>query len=376
VIRERGRTTVRGGLATLSPMTTPRTTPFRVGLTSSFVTATGEPAFGDIGLGLLDDDPSVEYEFFTPNQPQVTPDQIARFDGIIALDGRYTRTTLAGNTRLAAIGRFGVGYDNVDVDACTDADVMLFITPDGVRRPMAASILALLLALSHRLIQKDRLSHTGDVARLSQAIGTGLVGRVLGSVGVGNIGRELFRLAAPLDMVGLVHDPYVSAADVATLGVRSVDFETLLRESDFLCVNCPLMPQTRGLIGAEQLRLMKPSAYLINTARGPIVDTAALTAALREGRLAGAGLDVTDPEPLPVDHELLAMDNVIVTSHRLGWTDQMMLGNGRATMEGMLAVAHGKPPANLVNRPVLDKPSLAAKLETHAAAAPASGGHS
>jgi phosphoglycerate dehydrogenase-like enzyme len=338
------------------------TEPFRVGLTSGFRDANGQLAFGDIGLDLLDQEPGLEYEFFTPNQPYVTPNQVAGYDGIIALGGRYTSDTLAGSSRLMAIGRFGVGYDTVDVDACTAADVALFITPDGVRRPVATSILAFVLALSHKLVIKNDQTHAGDMDGLRRTIGTGLTGRVLGSVGMGNIGAELFRLAAPLGMQGMVYDPFIRP-DVATeLGVQMVDLETLLRSSDFLAINCPLSAATRGLIGEAQLRQMQPSAYLINTARGPIVDTAALTSALRDGRLAGAGLDVTDPEPLPTDHPLLAMDNVIVTSHRLAWTDDMVLGTGQATMTGMCKLARGEPPSNVVNTGVLSRPGFQARL--------------
>jgi len=141
--------------------------------------------------------------------------------------------------------------------------------------------------------------------------------------------------------------------------------ETLLREADFLCINCPLMPSTYKLIGARELALMKPGACLVNTARGPIVDTEALVAALAAGRLAGAGLDVTDPEPLPPDHALFGMENVIVTSHRLCWTEQMVWGLGSADIQGMIAVARGQVPANVVNKDVLDRPALLAKLERY-----------
>jgi D-3-phosphoglycerate dehydrogenase len=336
---------------------------FRVGIEGSFLNAAGQVSFGDIGLGILDADPLIEYEFFDATTPEVKPEQIAGYDGVIALGGLYTATTLAGNSRLAVIGRYGVGYDNVDTDACTGADVMLFITPDGVRRPVASSIMTLMLALSHRLMEKHLYSQQGRAAELQSVIGVGLEGKVLGSVGIGNIGRELFRLAAPFGMRHMAHDPFVSPADAAAIGVEMVTLDTLLKTADFLCINCPLMPSTRNLIGAPQLASMKPAAFLINTARGGIVDTRALTQALQARTIAGAGLDVTEPEPLPLGHPLLAMDNVIVTSHRLCWTDQCMLGNGSSDMEGMRRVARGQIPTHVVNRTVLEKPGLQAKLE-------------
>jgi phosphoglycerate dehydrogenase-like enzyme len=338
---------------------------FRVGITSDFLNAGGQVAIGDIGLGLLDADPLIEYEFFTPQQPYVTPEQIRDYDGIVAMGGRYTRETLRGNERLAVIGRFGVGYDTVDLAACTEASVILFNTPDGVRRPVATSIMALILALSLRMLPRHQATQAGRADEVRQMIGTGLVGKTLGSVGCGNIGRELFRLAAPFGMRCLAYDPFIRAEDVATLGVGLVDLRTLLGESDFLCINCPLQPETYKLVGARELALMKPTAYLVNTARGPIVDTDALAEALREGRLAGAGLDVTDPEPLPPDHALFTLENVIVTSHRLCWTEQLVWGLGSADMQGMIAVAHGRAPASVVNKEVLVRSAMQAKLERY-----------
>ncbi len=338
---------------------------FRVGITSDFLNAQGQVGIGDIGLGLLDADPLIEYEFFTPQQPYVTPEQVRGYDGIVAMGGRYTRETLRGNERLAVIGRFGVGYDTVDVAACTEASVILFNTPDGVRRPVASSIMALILALSLKMLPRHQRTQAGRAEEVKQMIGAGLVGKTLGSLGCGNIGRELFRLAAPFGMRHLAYDPFLRPEDVAALGVTLVDLQTLLVEADFLCINCPLQPDTLRLIGAQELALMKPTAYLINTARGPIVDTEALVRALRESRLAGAGLDVTDPEPLPPDHELLTIENVIVTSHRLCWTEQMVLALGGADMRGMIAVAHGQAPAAVVNKDVLLKPALQAKLERY-----------
>jgi len=336
---------------------------FRIGITSDFLDAEGKIGVGDIGLGLLDAQPHIAYEFFTPHQPEITPEQIRDYDGIIALSPRITRASLAGSPRLAVIGRYGVGYDNVDAAACTDADVMLFITPDSVRRPVASTIIALLLALSLKMWPRFRRSMAGEGAELKHTLGTGLVGRTLGSVGIGNIGKEMFRLAAPFDMLHLAYDPYVRPEEVAPLRVELVDLETLLRVSDFVCINCPLTPGTRRLIAAPQLAMMKPTAYLINTARGGIVDTDALTAALCEGRLAGAGLDVTDPEPLPKGHALYTMDNVIITSHSLCRTDQMVAHQGRLDMEGMIAVSQGLAPPHVVNQDVLQRPGLLAKLE-------------
>lgn len=339
---------------------------FRVGIASGFLNAQGQVAVGDISLGLLDADPFITYEFFTPNQPEVTPDQIRDYDGVIALGERYTAQSFAGVERLTVLGRFGVGYDAIDPAACTAADVMLFNTPAEVRRPVATSIIGLMLALTLRMFPRHQYTQADRAGEVLTMIGTGLVGKVLGSVGCGSIAREMFRLAAPFGLRFLAYDPYVRQERVADLGVRLVDLDTVMRESDIVTINCPLTEGTYRLIGAQQLALMKQGAYLINTARGPILDTAALTAVMREGRLAGAGLDVTDPEPLPADHPLLYMENVIVTSHRLCWTEQLMTALGKTDMQGMIRTSRGRVPANVVNREVLAREGLRNKLARYA----------
>jgi D-3-phosphoglycerate dehydrogenase len=160
-----------------------------------------------------------------------------------------------------------VGYDTVDVPALTDNGVLLTIAPDDVRRPVATAALTLVLMLAQKVPAKDRLVRAGRWAERVNHLGTGLSGRTLGSIGVGNIGSELFRLAMPFAMRHLACDPYVTRETVRPVGVTLVDLDTLFREADFLCVNCPLNEQTRKLVGARQLALMKPTAYFVNTAR-------------------------------------------------------------------------------------------------------------
>src|SRR5262245_62720892 len=159
-------------------------------------------------------------------------------------------------------------------------------------------------------------------------MGMGLTGRTLGVFGLGNIGREVFALAAPFGMRHLAHDPYADPAGAAAAGAELVGLEALLRESDFVCLCCALTPATRHLIDARRLALMKPTAYLVNVARGPVVDQAALTEALRQGRLQGAGLDVFEREPIDPADPLLRLDNVILAPHALCWTDECFRGNG------------------------------------------------
>ncbi len=327
--------------------------PFRVVLSGDFRKADLSPTFPDFDLSPLDHQKNLAWRFLDPAD-EVRPEQVADADALVLLTPRFTRASLHPNDRLAVVARFGVGYDNVEVDALTERGVALVITPDGVRRPVAVSILTLMLALTGKLFVKDRLTRKGPAgfAERSQYMGTGLVGRTLGSIGIGNIGAEMYRLARPLDMVFIAHDPYADPALARELGVRLVDLETVFCEADVLAVNCPLVAATRHLVNAERLALMKPTSYLINTARGPIVDQSALVAALQAGRIAGAGLDVFDPEPPSADDPILRLENVVLTPHALCWTDQCFAGIGAADIRAVLEVMAGREPPGVVNREI------------------------
>jgi phosphoglycerate dehydrogenase-like enzyme len=340
---------------------------FRIGYARSFLTDDGSIGLGDVGLGLLEGVPGIEHEFLAERTGELRPEQVAGFDALVLLGERVTRATLAGADRLAVIARFGVGYDAIDVPACTEHGVVLTITPDGVRRPMATTILTFLLALHHRLLEKDRQTRAGVgfASRLS-TMGYGLTGKLVGSIGVGNIGKEFFRLAQPLEMRFQAHDPYVRQEDVADLGVQLVDLETLLTTSDVVLVNCPLNEETHHLLDAERLALLKPSAFVISTARGPIVDQMALTEVLREKRIRGAALDVFEQEPVDPNDPILTLDNVILSPHGLAWTDEWVWLSGRSCIESMLAVATGVAPRYVVNRAVLETEGFASKLQKYA----------
>jgi D-3-phosphoglycerate dehydrogenase len=209
--------------------------------------------------------------------------------------------------------------------------------------------MTLLLALSHKLLIKDRLTRDGRWAEKLDHMGQGVTRRTLGIVGLGNIGREIVRLAAPLEMRLLAFDPHVSADSVRGLNVALVGLDELLRDSDYVAICCALTPDTRHLINESRLRLMKPTSYLINVARGPIVDQPALTRALREGRIAGAGLDVFEEEPIDPADPLLSLNNVILAPHGICWTDECFLNNGRSACQSLLDVAAGRRPRHVVN---------------------------
>ena len=340
---------------------------FHVGISSDFRKTDGSAAFPQFDLSPIERDPEVEFDFVDAVDGEFTPEGLEELDALVLLVPRIGATSFHPNGRLALVARFGVGYDTVDTQACTEAGVALTITPEGVRRPVAAAIMTLMLALTGKLLIKDRLTREGRWAEKTDHNGIGLVGKTLGSIGIGNIGADLFRLARPWDMKFIAHDPYVDAAVAEPLGVRLVDdLETVFREADIVCVNCPLSDATRHLVNAERLALMKPTAYLINTARGPIVDQVALTEALTEKRIAGAGLDVFDREPPDPDDPLLRLENVVVTPHALCWTDQCFSGIGADAVRSVLDVMHGREPGGLVNRAVLDNQAWRGKLAAFA----------
>jgi phosphoglycerate dehydrogenase-like enzyme len=196
-------------------------------------------------------------------------------------------------------------------------------------------------------------------------MGMGLVDRTLGSVGVGNIGAEMFRICVPFNMKFIAYDPWADPLIVKELGIELVSLERVFSESDFLSLNIPLTDETHHIVNAERLESMKTSAYLINTSRGPVVDQLALVNALQNNVIAGAALDVFDPEPPSANDSILKLDNVIATPHSLCWTDQCFAGIGASDVEQVLQVKAGDIPACLVNRSVANDAKFKARLRAY-----------
>lgn len=314
---------------------------FLVGVSQDVEGPDGRP---QVDLDLLDDE-GISWEWLRA-EGELRPADIASYAAIVLFGTSVTARTLEGVQRLRLVARLGVGLDSVDVAACSRAGVLVSVTPDGVRRPMASSAMAFVLALAHRLLENDRLVRAGGWDRFAH-LGTGLDGRTLGIVGLGNIGRDLALLAAPFGLQIVAADPFVQEAPAA---VRLLTLDGLLEISDFVVVTCPLTDDTRGLIGAGQLARMKPTAYLVNVARGPIVAEAALVEALRGGGVAGAALDVFEREPLPADSPLRSLDNVILAPHAVGFTDELLSRLGRSAARAVVAVREGRIPEFAVNR--------------------------
>jgi D-3-phosphoglycerate dehydrogenase / 2-oxoglutarate reductase len=251
---------------------------------------------------------------------------------------------------LLVVSSNGAGYDPVDVEACTAAGVAVVNQSGGNAHSVAEHALAMLITLSKRIIQADRAIRREANVNRNALIGMEVQGKTIGIVGLGNVGRRIAALCKGLlSMNVLAYDPYLSVTEMAERGGEKVALEDLLRRSDYVSISCPLTKESRGMIGAREFALMQPHAYFITTARGFIHDEAALEEALRDKRIAGAGLDVWAKEPPPPDHPLLQFDNVLASPHTAGVTKEARENMARIAAEQMLDALDGKRPPRLVN---------------------------
>lgn len=339
---------------------------FRVGISPDFyVDAKGR--FEDHLTSQLGSAAGVEVAAM-PAQPGnvATAEALDQFDAIFSLALRYPKESLQGLKRLALIARWGVGYDMVDVPAATESAVLLAITPEAVRRPVAEAILTFIFMLAKNALEKDQVVRDRRWRSDLKRLGTCIPGNTLGSLGCGNIAQEMFRIAASLGFARFIaHDPYIDPAVAAQLNVELVTLDQLCRQSDYLAINCFLNESTRGIMGEAQLSVMKPTAYLINTARGPIVDQRALTRALQENWIAGAGIDVMEAEPPDPKDPLLDCENAVFAPHALAWTEEIARDNTIEACRNILELARGEVPHGAVNREVLTRPGFQQKLERY-----------
>src|SRR5215468_5351035 len=236
-------------------------------------------------------------------------------DAILVTYAKLPGELLRQLTRCKAIGRFGLGVDNIDLPAAAELGITVTYVPDYCMHEVSDHAMALLLALARKIPLSNALVQAGRWEMPAVVPIHRLAGRVLGLVGFGNIPRALAPKAKAFGFRVVTHDPYMSAQTLSAAGVEGVSFDELLATSDFVSIHAPLLPSTRGLFHAEVLRKMKRGAFLINTARGPLLDEDALVAALDSGQLGGAALDVIAVEPLPKDSRLIGRDNVILTPH-------------------------------------------------------------
>ncbi|MBS0641798.1 MAG: 3-phosphoglycerate dehydrogenase [Proteobacteria bacterium] len=256
---------------------------------------------------------------------------------------------LARCPNMLALSSAGAGYDVIDVDACTASGVIVVNQSGTNSEPVAEHAIALMLGLTKKIGLTHRAMLTSKANDRLLLSGNNIKGKTVGIVGIGNIGRLTAKFCSIFDMRILAFDPYLTEAQVAARGAQKVDFATLLRDSDFITIHCPRNAETVGLFGATEFAQMKSSAYFINTARGKIHDEAALIAALRARRIAGAGIDVFDFEPPPPDHPLLHFDNVMATPHIAGGTVETLRDMSEAAAEQWIALLRGRVPPRMVN---------------------------
>ncbi len=336
--------------------------PFTVALTGDFYDSVGRPRYRDLGLSLLKPHAHITHKVFAEHRPEIAAEQLAGAQGVIVLTPKVTAASVASADDLLVIARFGVGYDAVDVAACTAADVLVTITTGAVDRSVAEAVVGWMIALTHHVRVKDRLVRAGQWDQRSQYMGCELRDRTLGLVGLGGIARAVVRLLAPFGLRQvLAFDPFVPPSVAAELGVKLVELDDLMTRSDFVSVHCPLNDQTRGLLDARRLALLPPTSYLINTARGGIVDEDALFAALSTGRLAGAALDCFAQEPVTQPHRFGELDNVLLAPHSIAWTDELFRDIGEAACQTMVDLSAGRRPRGAVNPKVFDQPGFLAK---------------
>jgi D-3-phosphoglycerate dehydrogenase len=285
-------------------------------------------------------------------------ENVREADGVLVSAAQITRRVIEGLSHCRVIVRYGVGVDCVDLDAATERGIVVAHVRDFCTEEVSNHALMLLLACSRRLSWLDRSMRAGSWHAGPLAPMGSIDGQTLGIVGLGDIGRALTRKAAGLGLHVIACDPYAGPSAAEECGASLVKLEALLREADYVSLNLPLTPETEHLIGARELRLMKPTAYLINTARGPIVDETALIDALKGGEIAGAGLDVFEEEPLPPESPLLRLDNVVLTPHTGGYSDESVRRVRVEVGRAAAAVLSGRWPRYVANAGVRERIEL------------------
>jgi glyoxylate reductase len=283
--------------------------------------------------------------------------KIQEADGLICLlSDRIDSEVLKSNPKLKVVSNVAVGYDNIDVEAATRLGIMVTNTPGVLTETTADLAFALILGIARRIVEADKFTRKGEYEGwelIQPHLGTDVYGKTLGIVGMGRIGKAVAKRAyRGFDMKVIYYDEVRQPQAEEELGAEFVGFDELLERSDFITIHTPLTPKTRHMFSTEQFKRMKKSAYLINTARGPVVDEEALVKALKDKQIKGAGLDVYEEEP-KVHPELLKMDNVVLLPHIGSASVETRTKMSTMAAENISAALKGKEPPNLVNKEVL-----------------------
>ncbi|HEX2924024.1 MAG TPA: phosphoglycerate dehydrogenase [Chloroflexota bacterium] len=275
---------------------------------------------------------------------------LQEIDGAIVAGDKFTPRVIQSVDRLKVISRTGVGYDAIDVAAATARGIAVCSTPDVNKYSVADWTMTLLLQCARRTVQNETVLRSG---RWDRVEGRELYESTLGIIGLGSIGKEVVRRARGFGMRIVAYDPFPDDAFAAEYGVSYLALEELLRQSDYVSLHTFLNKDTRHLINAERLALMKPTACLVNTSRGGVVDQEALYEALKERRIAWAALDVFEREPLEADSPLRTLDNVYLSAHAAGVTSDARRRSGSTAAENLVRVLRGEKPIHIVNPEVL-----------------------
>ena len=336
---------------------------FRIALTADFQ-KDGKFVFPDFDLEQLKTTSGIEFNFFKEHKPEIDPKQLKDYQGVIVMSPKVTKFSLSESHNLLTICRFGVGYDGVDVNACTESDVVLCITAGAVNRPVAEATVGWMIALGHRMINKDQLVRKGLWYQSSQYMGCELRDKVLGVVGLGGIGLSVIELLRGFGMKKtLVYDPFIDENKAKELNVNKVELDELMQQSDFITVHCPLNEHTRDIISYRELDLMKSSSFIINTARGGIINEDALYAALSKNHIAGAALDCFNNEPIIKPHRFGELENVMLAPHSIAWTQELFRDMGKICSKNLIDISNGIRPNGVVNPEVFDRPSFQKKWD-------------
>ncbi|MDQ0642610.1 NAD(P)-dependent oxidoreductase [Microbacterium murale] len=324
---------------------------YRVGITNDAIDEDGTSVHGDLVLPELE---AAGIEWSVIDAHPETDDDLADLDAVYSLGHRgFDASVLAAAPRLRHIARFGAGYDTIDLEACSDAGVIVTNTPDAIRRPLALAALTLVLAVTHNLVQKHAIVVHDRWEDRGRWRGTATDGSTVAIVGFGSVGAELagMLLGAGFRVIGV--NRRGSSAEADRLGVPIVPLDEGLT-ADVVVLCASLNASTTGMIGAAELAKMKPSAAIVNVGRGALIDQGALTSALQDGTIRAAGLDVFDPEPPAPDDPLLALENVTLAPHALCWTADYTRAVVASANEAIITASRGGVPATVLNPRALE----------------------
>ena len=288
------------------------------------------------------------------------PDEAGLLREIVEADALLVRMPVTAEAiragkRLRVVARHGVGLDYIPVDVCTELGIPVTFTPDANTESVAEHVIGSMIALAHRIAPADRAIRQGNWSWRDNNVGLDLFGRTLGVIGFGRIGSRGSEVAHQgFRMRVLFHDPYLPPDFAGPSGVTRVNLDELLSRSDFVTIHVPLTPQTKHMLNSARIGSMKRGAFLINAARGGLVETAALAKALVDHHLAGAALDVLEDEPPRSDNPLLGLENVLITPHSAALTEEAMSRMGMTAAEDIVRVLRGQGAINVANRPIKD----------------------